>query len=166
MPARLAPLDSRPFFNPCTKRFPMPNPYPRAHQTLTDRVRRLPGLKHKDVQPCGLCRKGVAHSGHPLFYVLEVSRYGIDSRAVQRAHGLELVLGLGQGMATDSDVARIANVMGPDEDLVKQIDPPEKFWICHPCAMELPVSFHAMLEVRSQQREYEREQAKEQLAET
>ncbi len=60
-------------------------------------------MKHKDFKPCHLCKKGVMHVGHPLFLRISVDRLGIDANAVQRAHGMELLMG---------GNARIANVMG------------------------------------------------------
>lgn len=90
-------------------------------------------MKHKDFKPCHLCGKGVMHAGHPLFLRISVDRLGIDAKAVQRAHGLELMMG---------GNALLANVMGPDEDLAKVIDGKHDMLICIRCASEpLPPYF-------------------------
>jgi hypothetical protein len=90
-------------------------------------------MKHKDFKPCHLCGKGVMHAGHPLFLRISVDRLGIDAKAVQRAHGMELMMG---------GNALLANIMGPDEDLTKVIDGRHDMLICIRCASEpLPPYF-------------------------
>lgn len=81
-------------------------------------------LKHKDFKPCLLCGKGMMHAGSITFFRLTLERHLIDTRAVQRAHGMELMMGN----------ARLANIMGPDEALAKQVDT-NTFLICEPCAI-------------------------------
>lgn len=89
-------------------------------------------MKHKDFKPCVMCGKGVMHSGSPLFLRINVERFGIDRRAVERAHGMELIIGN----------PTLANIMGPDEDLAKEIDSQKDMLLCHPCALEpLPPNF-------------------------
>ena len=46
-------------------------------------------MKRTDFKPCANCGKGVAHTGLPLFWVVEIQRFGIDAQAVQRQHGME-----------------------------------------------------------------------------
>lgn len=90
-------------------------------------------MKHKDFKPCQLCGKGMMHAGHPLFLRVTVERLGIDRKAVERAHGLELMMG---------GNALLANVMGPDEDLAKVIDGKKNMLVCGSCAGEpLPPYF-------------------------
>lgn len=90
-------------------------------------------MKHKDLKPCQICRKGVMHAGSPLFLRVTVERLGIDRRAVERAHGMELMMG---------GNALLANMMGPDEDLAKVINGKKDMLLCHHCASEpLPPYF-------------------------
>jgi hypothetical protein len=73
------------------------------------------------------------HAGHPLFLRISIERFGIDAKAVQRAHGMELMMG---------GNALLANVMGPDEDLATKIDGRKDMLICIKCANEpLPPYF-------------------------
>ena len=83
-------------------------------------------IKQTDLRKCGRCQKGVMHTGLPLFYRVTVQRYGIDAGAVQRQHGLEMVVGN----------ATIANVLGPNEDLAKPISELTDLFICEHCATE------------------------------
>ena len=90
-------------------------------------------MKHKDFKPCHLCGKGMMHAGHPLFLRVTIERLGINKRAVDRAAGLEMMMG-GNAM--------LANIMGPDEDLAEVIDGRTDMLICTPCASEpLPPYF-------------------------
>ena len=65
-------------------------------------------MKHRDLKPCMVCGKGVMHNRSIQFYRVKVDFMMVDLAAVQRAQGLEQMLG-GNAM--------IANAMGPDEDL-------------------------------------------------
>jgi hypothetical protein len=67
------------------------------------------------------------HAGHPIFLRISVDRLGIGVEAVQRAHGMELMLG---------GNALLANIMGLDEDLAKMIDDRHDMLICGTCARE------------------------------
>lgn len=90
-------------------------------------------MKHKDFKACHICGKGVMHAGSPLFMRMTIERLGVDRRAVERAHGMELMMG-GNAM--------LANIMGPDEDLAKVIDGAYDILICHSCSNEpLPPYF-------------------------
>lgn len=82
-------------------------------------------MKHKDFKPCQLCKKGVIHAGSPLFLRISVDRLGVDAKAVQRAHGLERMMG---------GNALLANVLGPNEDLAKVIDGNHDMLLCSECA--------------------------------
>lgn len=84
----------------------------------------MTGLKHRDFKPCLLCGKGMMHAGSITFFRLTIERQVIDTRAVQRAQGMELMLG----------DPRLANVMGPNEDLAKQLDT-NTVLICEPCSI-------------------------------
>lgn len=89
-------------------------------------------MKHKDFKPCEICGKGMMHAGHPLFLRITIERMGIDSRAVERAHGMEMMVG----------DPLLANIMGADEDLAKVVDGKRDMLICIRCASEpLPPYF-------------------------
>jgi hypothetical protein len=93
----------------------------------------MANMKHKDFKPCQICGKGMMHSGHPLFLRVTVERLGIERKAVERAHGMELMMG---------GNALLANIMGADEDLAKVLDGRGDMLICLPCANEpLPPYF-------------------------
>lgn len=64
------------------------------------------------------------HTGNPLFLRISVDRLGIDRRAVERAHGMELMVGN----------AFLANVMGADEDLATVLDSNHDIMLCSECA--------------------------------
>jgi hypothetical protein len=82
-------------------------------------------MKQTDFTPCVGCGKGVMHTGLPLCYRVTIERMGIDGRAVQRQAGLEMMLG---------GHAKIANVMGPDEDMGLPIGPTLRGLLCETCA--------------------------------
>ena len=63
------------------------------------------------VAKCGLCGKGIGHTGLPLFWRVTVVRYGIDVNAVLRQDGLAQHIGS----------SMLARVMGPDEVMAKPI---------------------------------------------
>lgn len=89
----------------------------------TDVVTLPPQLKRKDLEPCAACGKGVLHTGVPLAWRVTIERFGLDRRAIDQQHGLELLIG----------DPRIAHVMGPDGDLAKRIDSPDVQLLCEQC---------------------------------
>lgn len=66
-------------------------------------------------------------SGLPLFWRVTVERFGIDMQAVQRQHGLGMMLGNGA----------IAAIMGPDEDLAKPMMEPKTITVCEDCCTKM-----------------------------
>lgn len=89
-------------------------------------IAKLPGFKQSEIKPCAACGKGLAHDGNFLFWRLKFERLAVDHSAVQRQHGLELMLGS----------PAIASVMGPDNDIAKVIDGPTNVLVCEPCVMD------------------------------
>jgi hypothetical protein len=83
-------------------------------------------MKHEDLKPCAFCKKGMMHNGTPLFYRLNIQRYCVDMRAVQRQAGLEQMMG--------NHI--LAHVMGPNEDLAKPLGEKFDLLICQDCAIE------------------------------
>lgn len=94
-------------------------------------------MKQTDFTPCTRCGKGVAHTGVPLFYRVTIERMGIDGRAVERQTGLEMMLG---------GHAKLAHVMGPDEDMGLPIGPANVGLLCEKCAHDLDFSFAELTE--------------------
>ena len=97
----------------------------RERRDFERQVRDMPGMKQNEFTKCLICHKGMAHSGHLTFYRLQFERLILDARAIQRAHGLEMMMG---------GAAALASVMGPNEDLAKVIAGPKPVLICEECA--------------------------------
>jgi hypothetical protein len=84
---------------------------------------------------CSLCKKPIGHTRLPLFWKVTVERFGVDLQAVQRQHGLALMIG-----------APLASVMGPDETMAKPVMDPKVLTVCEGCACErrVPVAVLGM----------------------
>lgn len=87
---------------------------------------KLPGIRQAEIKPCAICKKGVAHDGNILFWRIRMERAGLHAPAIERQHGLELMLGS----------PALARVMGTDSDIAKVIDGPHDVWVCEPCVTE------------------------------
>lgn len=81
-------------------------------------------MKRNEFKNCAGCNRGVM-AGGIIFYRVQVEMFGIDVRAVERQHGLEMMIGN----------PAIAQMMGPDADLAKPIAPdsPSVMLICAEC---------------------------------
>lgn len=86
-------------------------------------------MKHKDFEKCLICGNGVMHCRSPLFYRIKIDHMMMDLKAVQRAQGLEMMMGGG----VEGSV--IANAMGPDEDLAFRFSG-DTFLICQECSIK------------------------------
>ena len=77
------------------------------------------------------------HTGLPIFYRLTLEGMGIDTGAVQRQHGLELML---------KGHAELAFHMGPQETMaspIEEITP--SVLLCHACALDDKTTIMAIL---------------------
>jgi len=74
---------------------------------------------------CALCHRPFGHTGMPLFWRVQIKRYGVNAAAVQRQQGLTMTLG---------GHAALAAVMGPNEDMASQIGDATEFTVCEECA--------------------------------
>lgn len=96
-------------------------------------LRNLPGLKRRDIKPCALCGQGVMHNNLLTFYRVSLEHYVVDLDAISRQHGFEQFMGN----------PAIAQAMGPDADLAKQLpgrDGPVT--VCCSCAMQPGALMH------------------------
>lgn len=94
-----------------------------------------PGTKHQDIKPCIFCGQGVGACGQPDFFVMSLSRYIFNARAIQRQTGLEQMLGH----------PAIAQVMGANEDMGTHVVSALEVWVCASCAyMEPQMLINAM----------------------
>lgn len=94
-------------------------------------------MKQTDFTPCVRCHKGVMHTGLPFFYRITIEHMGVDAQAVQRQHGLEMMLG---------GNAKIANVMGENADMGLPIGDATKGLLCQKCATDLDLPFAMIVE--------------------
>ncbi len=85
-------------------------------------------MKQREIQKCAACDKGVMHAGSPIFYRVRLEQMAINVPAVERQHGLELVLGRN---------APLAAIMGPNEDLAVPLGKAETLLLCQTCALEV-----------------------------
>jgi hypothetical protein len=81
-------------------------------------------LGRKELAKCALCKKGVMHAGVPIFFRVTVERFGVDLRAVEREHGLELLTGS----------PALANVFSDGRPLASRMDLPGTLTVCMGCA--------------------------------
>lgn len=66
------------------------------------------------------------HSGIPIFFRVRIERMAVNMGAVQRQHGLELMLG---------GHAPLAMVMGLNEDLAVELGDPVTAIVCMDCSI-------------------------------
>lgn len=96
------------------------------------------GLSRKDLSKCSLCGEGVLHDGSVCFYRVNVAQAIIDVSAVQRTHGLEMMMG---------GNAALADVFSPDQDLAQEITSPTVN-VCASCMMSPdPMQLMSILQV-------------------
>ncbi len=72
----------------------------------------------------------------PQFVIVRVRNMLVDTAAVQRQHGMELMVGN----------AAIAQVMGVDADLAVEMGSTE-VWLCQECAAERQLSAFQLMEM-------------------
>jgi hypothetical protein len=93
-------------------------------------------MKKNELKKCAECGKGMMHSGNPIFYRVAVERMCVNLPAVERHHGLELMLGRN---------AALASVMGPDEDIAVPLGARISVLVCQDCSIKLSVAHLAEL---------------------
>ena len=94
-------------------------------------------MKQTDIKKCAICKNGMMHKGMPIFYTIKIQRHSIDLGACQRQNGLEQFFG---------GHAELAGIMGPNEDMTKQITEETELWVCDNCANKDLLSLLAVIE--------------------
>lgn len=89
---------------------------------------------------CSLCRKKIGATGIPLFYRVTVERFGVKLDAVRRQAGLEMMLG---------GHVRIAQAMGPDEDMATPVMEKLVLVVCESCSTEQWHCVAGLVEIES-----------------
>ena len=87
-------------------------------------------MKEKELRQhatCAMCGNKVMATGLPSFWRVTIERFGVDMRAVERQQGLTMMLG---GSAV------LAAVMGPDDEMARQIVEPVTLTVCENCCTE------------------------------
>lgn len=79
-------------------------------------------MKQREFTKCVGCNRGVMASRSPMFYRVRFTRMLVNLGAVQRQHGLEMMIGA------------LAGVMGPDEDIAQAVQEEETWLVCMSCA--------------------------------
>lgn len=112
-------------------------------------------MKQQEFTKCLLCGEGMAHHlGALAFYRVRLERIGINYQAVRQQQGLEQFFG-GGGAA-----ARLAQVMGPDDDIGIPLGEPDIGLVCDHCAIEHPVRIAQLAEtINDREEEAAREKA-------
>lgn len=99
-------------------------------------------MKQSEFKKCACCGNGVMHNGCLIFYRVRLERMVIDLPAVERQHGLEMMLGRN---------AALAAVMGPNEDLAKSLGGPITVLVCQDCSNNYHVADIAELPEEGEQ---------------
>lgn len=88
-------------------------------------------MKRNELQKCVGCGNGMMHSNCPVFFRVRVERMVVNLPAVQRRHGLELML---------AGNTAFADALGPNEDMAIALDKPKTFLVCIDCSIRLNIS--------------------------
>ncbi len=85
-------------------------------------------MKEKELRQlstCSFCNEKLfANNVVPMFWTMKVSQYILDTAALQRQTGLEMMMG---------GAAGLAQVMSPNEDLAKEIGEEKTLSVCMEC---------------------------------
>lgn len=109
---------------------------------MSPALEKLPGMKLDQLQKLGNCivrGKKQLEGNIPLFYCVTISRAGFDVGAVQRAAGLEMMMG------------PLASVFSPDQDLAKVIDGPHDVFVHETCADKISHLLQLIPEIKAEE---------------
>jgi len=87
-------------------------------------------MRHADLRPCAGCGLGVCRDGSSFFYRAVVTQQIIDSGAVQRATGMEMMMG--------GHIA-LARIMDGDPHFTAEM-PETVLLVCFPCYVSKPLA--------------------------
>jgi hypothetical protein len=82
-----------------------------------------------ELKPCALCKRGMMHSGSPVFYELNFATCVVDLPNIQRMHGLETMMGGNVG---------VARAFSPSNNVAHRM-PATRSMICSECAETRPI---------------------------
>lgn len=82
-----------------------------------------------ELKKCAACGMGVMHRGSPVFYRVTVEQCIVDTRNVQRMHGMEMAMGS----------VGLARVFSPS-NTVAHVLPATPKLVCSDCLLETPVA--------------------------
>lgn len=112
-----------------------------ASHTLCTRcfAETAPGIKRRELTPCASCGEGLCRDRSITFCRISVERFLLDTSAVRRAHGEDLLMG------------PLAGVLGADEDLAKRFSETRAL-VCDECAIgQSPFELLERIDERAQE---------------
>jgi hypothetical protein len=84
-------------------------------------------VKARELKPCGMCGKGLMHTGVPLFYRLTIEVMGVNLQAVRERSGL--------GQLFNGNAA-LAEVFAPTGEIANRVHEPDVMLVCQPCSLD------------------------------
>lgn len=109
-----------------------------------DRMSTLKGMRQSEIEPCAACGRGMGHSNQMIFYKLEARHMLLDVAAINRAHGMEQMMGGG------SFGAMVQQTLGRDEDLANEVSN-HSICVCLECSIKY--SLACLIEVINENKE-------------
>lgn len=88
-------------------------------------------MKQYEIKQCTGCNKGVLHDQSLMFYTVDIKYHMADLGAIERQAGMEAMMG---GSAV------LAQVLGPDADITKELVAMKGLWVCLDCSLKLSVA--------------------------
>ena len=89
-------------------------------------------MKRNELRSCDCCKDTINNGGQIMFYKIKVTTMGLDPKAINQQAGLEQYFGGGP------QAAALADVMGPDPDIAKEIHEGTELLICFNCLVANP----------------------------
>lgn len=98
-------------------------------------------MRLSEIQKCAVCGQGLAKSNVATYYRLDLAVEMLDYRAIQRAQGLEMLIGN----------AAIARAMGQDEKIGVEVARSKQVYICFDCGCKPLHDIYERLEMEDGQ---------------
>ena len=83
----------------------------------------------KELQPCAVCKHGMAHNRQVEFYEVILTQVLLDYNSIRQIAGLEMMLGA---------AAPLASILGPTTQVGIRVPEPKRVLVCHECMFERP----------------------------